>query len=120
MRRLVLEELKVVVGVMKVITECKIFFKKQFLYRYNIFPSVRYLNSKIPKKPFIPAIDKGRVFSPTKIDSETIAHLERLSLVDFGNEKGIEILEAAIEFADRLSVVDTTGVEPMFTVLESR
>lgn len=103
---------------MNVTAECKILFNKRFLY--NVFPPVRYLNSKIPRGPFIPVIDRNRIPLPTKIDCETIAHLERLSLVDFGNEKGIEILEAAIEFADHLSAVDTTGVEPMFTVLENR
>ena len=97
---------------------CKILFNNRFLC--NAFPSVRNLNSKIPKEPFIPVIDKSRLPLPTKIDNETIAHLERLSLVDFGNTKGIEILEAAIEFADQLVLVDTTGVEPMFTVLENR
>lgn len=103
---------------MKVITECKIIFNKLVLC--NIFTSVRNLNSKVPKEPFVPVIDGTKLRLPTKIDNETIAHLERLSLVDFGNEKGIEILEAAIEFADQLSAVDTTGVEPMFTVLENR
>ncbi len=47
-----------------------------------------------------------------------IEHLERLALVDFGNEAGIERLEAAIRFADQIRLVDTEGVPPMYTVQE--
>ena len=47
-----------------------------------------------------------------------IEHLERLALVDFNNEAGIERLEAAIRLADQLYVVDTTDVKPMDSVLE--
>ena len=46
--------------------------------------------------------------------------LERLALVDFSNQEGVERLSAAIRFADQLQLVDTTGVEPMETVLEDR
>ncbi len=49
-----------------------------------------------------------------------IEHLERLALVDFGNEAGIKRLEAAIRFADQIHLVDTEGVEPMDSVLEDR
>jgi Asp-tRNA(Asn)/Glu-tRNA(Gln) amidotransferase C subunit len=56
----------------------------------------------------------------TNIDDALINHLERLSLVDFGNEEGIERLSKAVRFADTLMMVDTTGVEPMTTVLEGR
>lgn len=49
---------------------------------------------------------------------ELIEHLERLSLVDFGNEAGIQRLEAAIRFADQLRLVNAEGVEPMDSVLE--
>ena len=41
---------------------------------------------------------RGRV----KIDSATIEQLERLSLVNFGNEEGIRTLEDAIAFAEPL------------------
>ena len=49
-----------------------------------------------------------------------IHHLERLSLVDFGNKEGIDRLSSAVTFADKIDVVDTNGVEPMDTVLEER
>lgn len=46
--------------------------------------------------------------------------LERLALVDFRTKQGLECLEKAIRFADQLHVVDTSGVEPMDSVLEDR
>jgi len=49
-----------------------------------------------------------------------INHLERLSLVEFGNKKGIERLATAIRFADTMLHVDTSDVEPMTSVLEDR
>lgn len=51
----------------------------------------------------------------TYVDHDTIEKLERLSLVDFGNEEGIERLEAAIRLADELHDVNTENVEPMIT-----
>lgn len=53
------------------------------------------------------------------ITEGTIKHLERLSLVDFGNKRGLSRLEEAIKFADQLDAVDTTGVEPLVSVLEN-
>ena len=44
---------------------------------------------------------RGRV----KIDKATIEQLERLSLVNFGNEEGIRTLEDAIAFAEPLKEV---------------
>ena len=46
---------------------------------------------------------RGRV----KIDKATIEQLERLSLVNFGNEEGIRTLEDAIAFAEPLKEVRT-------------
>ncbi|XP_047470528.1 glutamyl-tRNA(Gln) amidotransferase subunit C, mitochondrial-like [Penaeus chinensis] len=56
----------------------------------------------------------------TKVDLKLVQLLEKLSLVDFANKEGVARLEAAIDLADKLSVVDTDGVEPMITVLEDR
>ncbi|KAJ8975494.1 hypothetical protein NQ317_016370 [Molorchus minor] len=63
-------------------------------------------------------IDLLKLPPKTTIDADTIALLERLSLVDCANKKGIETLEAAIEFADQILQVDTTNIEPLITVLE--
>jgi len=56
----------------------------------------------------------------TYISNELINHLERLSLVEFGNKQGIERLATAVQFADTLLQVDTSDVEPMTSVLEDR
>lgn len=76
------------------------------------------LKNLVPEKPFQSRIDPAKLPPKTRIDAETIALLERLSLVDCANKKGIDTLEAAIEFADQIQQVDTTGVEPLVTVLE--
>ena len=76
--------------------------------------SKRNLNSNIPKIPVVPPKFEGDI----KISEETILHLERLSLVDFANVKGVRRLEEAIEFAQPLREVNTDVVEPMFTVLD--
>ncbi|KAK1806908.1 hypothetical protein P4O66_005386, partial [Electrophorus voltai] len=56
----------------------------------------------------------------TKISPDLVDKLERLALVDFGNQEGVNCLEEAIRFADQLHVVNTDGVEPMDSVLENR
>lgn len=78
----------------------------------NLF---RY-SSAVPKQPIVPERNTGT--PRRKIDAKTIEHLERLSLVDFANREGIRRLEDAIAFADLIHSVDTTGVEPLVTVLE--
>ncbi|KAK3930361.1 Glutamyl-tRNA(Gln) amidotransferase subunit C, mitochondrial [Frankliniella fusca] len=62
--------------------------------------------------------ENGSSAASKLIDEETIKHLERLSLVDFANERGIARLQEAIVFADQLKAVDTTGIEPLVSVLE--
>jgi len=95
----------------------------------NILNSSKYvLQSQVRKKSFHPAIPSVKVNSKFSkkvtdskesiIDSTTIEHLERISLVDFANVRGIERLEDAIRLADIIRTVDTTGVEPMYSVLE--
>lgn len=56
----------------------------------------------------------------TQIPADLVDKLERLALVDFRTKQGLECLEKAIRFADQLHVVDTSGVEPMDSVLEGR
>ncbi|CAA9999312.1 unnamed protein product [Nesidiocoris tenuis] len=75
--------------------------------------------SLVPDEPVVEYNRKlADAVGQTTIDQKTIEQLERNSLVDFGNEKGIQIVEEAIKFADQLSSVDTEGVEPLWTVLE--
>ncbi|XP_068094797.1 glutamyl-tRNA(Gln) amidotransferase subunit C, mitochondrial isoform X2 [Hyperolius riggenbachi] len=53
------------------------------------------------------------------ITPEVIDHLERLALVDFRNQEGVQRLQNAIIFADHLHNVNTDGVEPLASVLEN-
>lgn len=76
------------------------------------------IKALVPEAPYKSKILNQKAPPKVNIDGETIALLERLSLVDCANKKGIETLEAAIEFADKIQQVDTTGVEPLITVLE--
>ncbi|XP_014664950.1 PREDICTED: glutamyl-tRNA(Gln) amidotransferase subunit C, mitochondrial-like [Priapulus caudatus] len=76
--------------------------------------------SKVPQKPTWSHVEENKLTEETLIDNETIDHLERMSLVDFNNQAGIDRLNKAIRFADQLQLVNTTGVEPMDTVLENR
>lgn len=72
----------------------------------------------VPQKPVKSKIDLNKLPPRTSIDASTIAHLERLSLVDCANKQGIETLEEAIAFADQILDVNTEGVQPLITVLE--
>lgn len=82
--------------------------------------SSRFINCKIPATPIYTEPDEEKLPNKTVIDRETIEHLERLSLVNFGNEDGVRIVENAIRFADRIFEVDTKGIEPLITVLEDQ
>ena len=82
--------------------------------QFSIYTFKRGLNSNIPQEPVIPPKYPGKI----TITEENIAHLERLSLVDFANVEGIRRLEEAIEFAQPIKEVNTEGIEPMYTVLD--
>lgn len=60
------------------------------------------------------------ILQSAQIPSDLVDKLERLALVDFRTKQGLACLEKAIRFADQLHVVDTSGVEPMDSVLEDR
>eukprot|EP00057_Strongylocentrotus_purpuratus_P031453 XP_784647.2 PREDICTED: glutamyl-tRNA(Gln) amidotransferase subunit C, mitochondrial [Strongylocentrotus purpuratus] len=74
-------------------------------------------NSKIPQKP---QWRESKKKNKVKVDPQTIENLERLALVNFNSSAGVERLEHAITLAEQLDDVDTTGVEPMASVLEDR
>lgn len=75
------------------------------------------LHPAIPQM-IVTKIQKSCGKKDTVIDGHTIQHLERISLVDFANVRGIERLEEAIELADIVTQVDTEGVQPLYSVLE--
>ena len=70
----------------------------------------------VPKEPIVIERKVGEAAS-VKIDSKTIEHLERLSLVDFANHEGIRRLEEAIQFANQIHSVDTSTAKPLINVL---
>eukprot|EP00094_Tigriopus_californicus_P010621 TCALIF_10247-PA protein Name:"Similar to BRAFLDRAFT_270748 Glutamyl-tRNA(Gln) amidotransferase subunit C, mitochondrial (Branchiostoma floridae)" AED:0.06 eAED:0.06 QI:0/0.25/0.2/0.6/0.5/0.4/5/13/525 len=85
---------------------------------FFIQSAIRYLNSHIPLKPVECVHKQARSGPVIHVSPKLVAHLERLSLVDFSNEEGVRRLEEAIRFAQPLQQVDTTGIEPMTSVLE--
>ncbi|XP_038062090.1 glutamyl-tRNA(Gln) amidotransferase subunit C, mitochondrial-like isoform X1 [Patiria miniata] len=78
------------------------------------------LHPKIPRKPTWKEINSTNLPKEPVIDEQTIQRLERLALVDFNNVAGIQRLTEAIKLADQIQMVDTTGVEPLDSVLEDR
>ncbi|XP_043968379.1 glutamyl-tRNA(Gln) amidotransferase subunit C, mitochondrial isoform X2 [Gambusia affinis] len=74
-------------------------------------------NLKVPKVPTWEPVPEEEL---PRIPADLVDKLERLALVDFRTQQGLECLEKAIRFADQLHVVDTSGVEPMDSVLEDR
>ena len=104
---------------MDFLTKC--YFKSKFLFRCFLKQSrtaisVAHTKGPIQKEEFPIKENKTDI----KIDSKTITKLERISLVDFGNETGIRRLEAAIHFAQKLKEVKLDpSVKPMYCVLEN-
>ncbi|XP_021172630.2 glutamyl-tRNA(Gln) amidotransferase subunit C, mitochondrial isoform X2 [Fundulus heteroclitus] len=92
------------------------------LWRNNVYSlttkscRLRCLQSRILR----PFSSRQHNPKPTKIPVDLVDKLERLALVDFRTKQGLECLEKAIRFADQLHIVDTSGVEPMDSVLEDR
>ncbi|XP_013169393.1 PREDICTED: glutamyl-tRNA(Gln) amidotransferase subunit C, mitochondrial isoform X2 [Papilio xuthus] len=54
-----------------------------------------------------------------KVDTNTIALLERLSLVKCDTVEGVEVLEDSITFADKILHINTDNIEPLYSVLEN-
>ncbi|XP_026198110.1 glutamyl-tRNA(Gln) amidotransferase subunit C, mitochondrial [Anabas testudineus] len=77
-------------------------------------------NPKVPDVATWEAVTEDQLPTPTQIPADLVDKLERLALVDFRTKQGLACLEKAIRFADQLHVVDTSGVEPMDSVLEDR
>ncbi|XP_045771653.1 DNA polymerase subunit gamma-2, mitochondrial-like isoform X3 [Maniola jurtina] len=94
----------------------------QFNFAIRTFSKTKYIllprrfNSKVPIHPVI-TLEK-QAHERTKVDTNTISLLERLSLVKCDTDEGVNVLEDSIAFADKILHIDTTGVEPLYTVLE--
>lgn len=75
--------------------------------------SERNLTDSLPINPLL-------ILQPAQISADLVDKLERLALVAFRTKQGLACLEEAIRFADQLHAVDTSGVEPMDSILEDR
>ncbi|VDN01440.1 unnamed protein product [Thelazia callipaeda] len=64
-------------------------------------------------------VEVSKVEAPPLFDKALITHLERLSLVRFSDEQAIYNLKQAVSYANQLKLVDTTGIEPLETLLEN-
>ncbi|XP_041957391.1 glutamyl-tRNA(Gln) amidotransferase subunit C, mitochondrial isoform X1 [Alosa sapidissima] len=82
------------------------------------FSHVKYVhNKKVPWAPKWQPVMKTQPSSAMEVRGEVVDKLERLALVDFGNQEGIDCLEKAIHFADQLHIVNSVAVEPLDSVL---
>ncbi|XP_068167543.1 glutamyl-tRNA(Gln) amidotransferase subunit C, mitochondrial [Antennarius striatus] len=95
------------------------FCKRHITASAGLFSSKPY-KSKVPECPTWGPVPADRLPPAAQISDDLVDKLERLALVDFRNKQGLDCLEKAIRFADQLHVVDTSGVEPMDSVLEDR
>ncbi|XP_053958512.1 glutamyl-tRNA(Gln) amidotransferase subunit C, mitochondrial [Anastrepha ludens] len=73
--------------------------------------------SKVPRTPVIQSypVDEKPV-----IDSAIIQLLERLALVNLESKEALTTLENSIEFAEKISHIDTGNVLPLYTVVEDQ
>lgn len=80
--------------------------------------------SKLPRSSAVPSQAISATFAePTEkieIDDKTIQLLERLSLVNFDSEEILPTLRKSIQFAVKISNIDTHSVKPLYTVLEDQ
>lgn len=77
-------------------------------------------HSKVPEVATWELIPEDQLPPPARLSADLVDQLERLALVDFRTKQGLACLEKAIRFADQLHALDTSGVEPMDSVLEDR
>lgn len=101
------------------ILRCSVCRRSYFTSRYQTSKEEKF-NRNIPPEPTWQDVDRSKLPKRGVVDSATIELLERLSLVDFNNQAGVDRLMEAVSLADTLQVVDTTGIEPMDSVLEDR
>lgn len=72
----------------------------------------------VPQQPFKSRIDLQKLPPRTELDPDTVTTLEKLSLVGKIDADNKKTVEDAVAFADQILQVDTSNVEPVFTVLE--
>ncbi|CAI5444715.1 unnamed protein product [Caenorhabditis angaria] len=70
--------------------------------------------------PYISEIPDEKLSEIPNFDAKLIAHLERLSLVRFDSEQAVANLRKSVKMAQKLELVDTENIEPMYTVWENQ
>ncbi|KAK2156383.1 hypothetical protein LSH36_214g00040 [Paralvinella palmiformis] len=80
--------------------------------------SARCKASLVPTEPTWQLVEESELPPEKEVSDSLVNHLERLALVDFGNQEAVDRLGAAIRFADQVTAINTEGVTPMYTVLE--
>ncbi|CAD6997175.1 unnamed protein product [Ceratitis capitata] len=76
---------------------------------------------KYPTKvPINPVLQNFPIVDKSVIDNPTIQLLERLALVNLENKEALSTLESSIEFAEKITLIETTNVLPFYTVLEDQ
>nr|CAI5823091.1 unnamed protein product [Callosobruchus analis] len=117
-----LYEIKTFMLIMNRITRFRFLDIKKFCTYIKQQPSDSTTTAKriIIHKKATPKTNLQKPSPKVRIDNETIALLERLSLVDCENEQAVKTIESALEFAEQIFEVDTTNVDPLITVLENK
>ncbi|ETN71814.1 aspartyl/glutamyl-tRNA(Asn/Gln) amidotransferase, C subunit [Necator americanus] len=86
-------------------------------------------NKKVPYPGDLPIVpvkhDNSSVEEPRSeqvptFSQELVSHLESLSLVRFDNEQAVVHLRSAVKSAMSLQEVETTDIDPMYTVWEDQ
>lgn len=72
--------------------------------------------TKVPVTPIQTLVKDNN--TRVAIDKNTLALLERLSLVKYDTPEGIKVLEDSIAFADNILHLNTNNVQPLYSVLE--
>ncbi|XP_067620344.1 glutamyl-tRNA(Gln) amidotransferase subunit C, mitochondrial [Eurosta solidaginis] len=82
---------------------------------------IEFKQLKYPSKVPLESIKQSfHVHEKPVIDSATIQLLERLALVNLESKEALKTLESSIEFAEKITNIDTTNVAPLYTVLEDQ
>jgi len=53
------------------------------------------------------------------LDKDLVKRLETVSHVGFSKQGGLEVLSASVKFADHITNIDTSKVQPLITILEN-
>uniref|UniRef100_A0A182N1E2 Glutamyl-tRNA(Gln) amidotransferase subunit C, mitochondrial n=1 Tax=Anopheles dirus TaxID=7168 RepID=A0A182N1E2_9DIPT len=76
--------------------------------------------TKVPQQPSAGGLLGSGAATKTTIDQQTVRLLERLSLVDLDSSEALATLQDSIEFASRILLIETDGVQPLYCVLEQQ